>query len=100
MFAGSFPDRVGKVSSDVDVLVITKGYTILDPRWQKDETPRKSVHLLPLRDKAGQNVGLAVIAFKNDSGKSEKEFFLAASDIRDQLAKRIANHAALFAPAP
>jgi len=41
MFAGSFPDRVGKVSSDVDVLVITKGYTILDTRWQKDETPRK-----------------------------------------------------------
>jgi len=42
-----------------------------------------------------------VIAFKNDSGsKSEKEFFLAASDIRDQLAKRIPNHAALFAPAP
>ena len=101
MFAGSFPDRIGKVSSDVDVLVITKGYTILDPRWQKDETPRKSVHLLPLRDKAGQNVGLAVIAFKNDSGsKSEKEFFLAASDIRDQLAKRIPNHTALFAPAP
>jgi hypothetical protein len=101
MFAGSFPDRIGKVSSDVDVLVITKGYSILDPRWNKDDNPRKSVHLLPLRDKAGQNIGLAVVAFKNPAGtnKTEKDFFLAASDIRDALAKRIPSHAALFAPA-
>jgi hypothetical protein len=32
--------------------------------------------------------------------KTEKEFFLAASDIRDSLAQRIPSHAALFAPAP
>jgi hypothetical protein len=102
MFAGSFPDRIGKVSSDVDVLVVTKGYSILDPRWNKDDNPRKSAYLLPLRDKAGQNVGLAVIVFKNPVGtkKTEKEFFLAASDIRDSLAQRIPSHAALFAPAP
>ncbi|CAN7753534.1 hypothetical protein LJR290_006836 [Variovorax sp. LjRoot290] len=101
MFAGSFPDRIGKVSSAVDVLVITKGYTILDPRWNQDDNPRKSTYLTPLRDKAGQNVGLAVVVFKNPAGtnKSEKEFFLAASEIRDKLAQRIPSHAALFGPA-
>lgn len=100
MFAGSFPERIGKMSADVDVQVIAKGYTILDPRWNRDESPRKSVYLLPLRDKAGQNIGLSVIVFKNPVGtnKSEKDFFLQASAIRDDLATRIANHAALFAP--
>ena len=98
MFAGSFPDRIGKVSSEVDVLVITKGYTILDPRWNRNENPRKSVYLLPLRDQAGQNVGLTVIVFKGNA-KSEKDFFLAASSIRDEMAKRIPSHAALFEPA-
>jgi hypothetical protein len=101
MFAGSFPERIGKASSDVDELVITKGYTILDPRWNKDDNPRKSVYLLPLRDRAGLNIGLAVIAFRNPAGskKSEKDFFLEASSLRDALAARIPSHAALFAPA-
>lgn len=102
MFAGSFPERIGKVSSDVDVLVMAKGYSILDPRWNRDETPRKSVYLLPLRDRAGKNIGLTVVAFKNPAGsnKTEKDFFLAASDLRDELAKRIPSHAALFGPVP
>lgn len=98
MFAGTFPERIGKMSSDVDVLVMTKGYTILDPRWNRQENPAKSVYLLPLRDKAGQNVGLTVIVFKGNA-KTEKEYFLAASAIRDEMAGQIASHAALFAPA-
>jgi hypothetical protein len=101
MFAGSFPDRIGKVSSEVDELVITRGYTILDPRWKKDDNPGKSVYLLPLRDRSGQNIGLAVIAFRIQPGskKSEKDFFLEAASLRDALAARIPSHAALFAPA-
>ena len=98
MFAGSFPERIGKMSSDVDVLVITKGYTILDPRWNRNENPPKSVYLLPLRDQSGKNVGLTVIVFKGNT-KTEKEYFLAASDIRDEMAKRIPSHAAMFQPA-
>jgi hypothetical protein len=97
MCAGSFPECIGKVSSEIAVMVISKGYTILDPRWNRDENPRTSVHLLPLHDKAGQNIGLAVVAFKNPAGESEKEFFLAASEIRDTLIMR---QASLFAPAP
>ena len=101
MFAGSFPERIGKKSSDVDSLVITKGYTILDPRWKQNDNPRKSTYLLPLRDKTGQNVGLAVIVFKNPaaSNKTEKEFFPQAAAIRDALESRISSHAAMFAPA-
>ncbi len=100
MFAGSFPERIGKKSSDVDSLVITKGYSILDPRWKMSDNPRKSTYLLPLRDKAGQNVGLAVIVFKNPAAtnKTEKDFFPAAAAIRDELAARTPSHAALFAP--
>lgn len=100
MFAGSFPERIGKKSSDVDSLVITKGYSILDPRWKMNDSPRKSTYLLPLRDKAGQNIGLAVIVFKNPAAtnKTEKEFFPAAAAIRDELAARTPSHAALFAP--
>ncbi|MBF5007333.1 hypothetical protein ISG32_24095 [Diaphorobacter sp. NR2-3-3-1] len=97
-FAGTFPERIGKMSSEVDVLVMTKGYTILDPRWNRQETPSKSVYLLPLRDKSGQNIGLTVIVFKGNT-KSEKDYFLAASAIRDEMAAQIPNHASLFQPA-
>lgn len=102
MFAGTFPERIGKMSSDLDVLVVEKGYTILDPRWNMKDTPPKVTILIPLRDKANQNVGLAVVVFKHPAGatKTEKEYFLAAATIRDELAARIPSHAALFAPAP
>ena len=50
MFAGSFPDRVGKVSSEDDVMVIQHGFTIIDPRWNKNDPVRKFLVLLPLRD--------------------------------------------------
>lgn len=102
MFAGTFPERIGKMSSDLDVLVVEKGYTILDPRWNMKDTPPKVTILIPLRDKAQQNVGLAVVVFKHPSGatKTEKEYFLAAATIRDELAARIPSHAAMFAPAP
>ncbi len=101
MFAGTFPERIGKMSSDLDVLVVEKGYTILDPRWNMKDTPPKVTILIPLRDKANQNVGLAVVVFKHPAGatKTEKEYFLAAAEIRDELAARIPSHAAMFAPA-
>jgi hypothetical protein len=34
-----------------------------------------------------------------DSGKTEKDFYLAASGLRDTLSKKIPGYAALFAPA-
>jgi hypothetical protein len=102
MFAGSYPDRIGNPDDPDDIDVITKGITIIDPRWHRTkDTVKKFVVQLPLRDAGGQNIGLLVLAYKNDagSGKSEKDFFLAATALRDDLQKQIPNYEALFAPA-
>ena len=62
---------------------------------------KKFVMMLPLRDASGENVGEIVIAYKNplSSGKTEKDFFLASTHLRDDLMKKIPSHAALFEPA-
>src|SRR5437588_7227345 len=63
MFAGSYPDRIGNPDDPDDVDVITKGITILDPRWRRThDTVKKFVVQEPLRDQAGENVGLIVYA--------------------------------------
>jgi hypothetical protein len=102
MFAGSFPDRIGNADDPDDIDISKKGITILDPRWHRtNDTVRKFVMMLPLRDASGENVGEIVLAYKNpvDSGKTEKDFYLAASGLRDALSKKIPGYAALFAPA-
>lgn len=103
MFAGSYPDRIGNPDDPDDIDVIVKGVSAVDPRWHrtKDVTP-KFVVQLPLRDAAGNNVGLAVYAFRVpvESNDGERRFFSAACDLRDALAKRIPSYAALFARAP
>lgn len=102
MFAGSFPERIGNVDDPDDVDITKKGITIVDPRWHRPHDPvKKFVVMMPLRDFSGENVGEIVLAYKNppDSAKTEKDFFLAATALRDGLMKQIANHAALFEPA-
>jgi hypothetical protein len=102
MFAGSFPDRIGNPDDPDDIDVITKGITIVDPRWKRVNDPvKKFVMMLPLRDAQGENVGLLVLAYKNPSpaAKSETDFFVAASAIRDVLKKQIPSYADLFEPA-
>lgn len=102
MFAGSYPDRIGNPDDPDDIDVSKKGITIVDPRWNrtKDSAP-KFVVLMPLRDRAGQNIGLVVYAFKVpvESNAGERKFYLEALDLRDALAKRIPSYGALFAPA-
>lgn len=102
MFAGSFPDRIGNADDPDDIDISKKGITILDPRWHRtNDTVRKFVMMLPLRDASGENIGEIVLAYKNpvDSGKTEKDFYLAASGLRDALSKKIPGYAALFATA-
>ena len=66
MFAGSFPERIGNPDDPDDIDVIKKGITIVDPRWNRTkDNPKKFVVLMPMRDAAGQNIGLVVYAFKN-----------------------------------
>ncbi|MDQ6645794.1 MAG: hypothetical protein M3Y93_00985 [Pseudomonadota bacterium] len=102
MFAGSYPERIGNPDDPDDIDVITKGITIIDPRWHRtQDSKKKFVVQLPLRDALGENVGLLVLAFKNDqnpsnSGKLEEKFFHKSAVIRDGLQKHIPSYAALF----
>ena len=102
MFAGSFPDRIGNPDDPDDIDVITKGITIVDPRWHRaKDAVKKFVMMVPLRDAAGENVGLLVLAYKTPSplAQTETEFFVAASSLRDELKQRIPSYADLFKPA-
>jgi hypothetical protein len=102
MFAGSFPERIGNVDDPDDIDITKKGITILDPRWHRlNDSVKKFVMMMPLRDSSGENVGEIVLAYKNPpgSGKTEKDFFLASTALRDGLMKQIPSHAALFEPA-
>jgi hypothetical protein len=99
MFAGSYPDRIGNPDDPDDVMVTETGITITDPRWHRTkDAVKKFVMMVPLRDASGENVGLLVLAYKNppDSGKTDKDFFLAAGALRDSLEKEIPSYPALF----
>lgn len=104
MFAGSFPDRIGNADDADDIDVITKGITILDPRWRRtNDNPKKLVVLLPMRDSAGENVGLVVYAFKEpatnpNTSVVERDYFTRAATLRDELARKIPSYKALFDP--
>jgi hypothetical protein len=101
MFGGSYLERIGNPDDPDDVMVIETGVTILDPRWHRTkDAVRKFVIQTPLRDAAGENIGLIVLAYKNadKSGKTDKDFFLAGTKLRDDLEKDIPSFRALFEP--
>lgn len=101
MFAGSFPDRIGNSSDPDDVEVITKGITILDPRYKRADPEKKFVVLTPLRDATGENIGLMVIAYKNHGTyvKSDRAFYDMSQALRDATQSQIPSFKALFEPA-
>jgi len=105
MFAGSYPERIGNPDDPDDIDVSKKGITILDPRWHRTkDTVKKWVVLMPMRDAAGENVGLVVYAFKDPKGNpnstaAEIEYLKRSTALRDALAKKIPNYNALFDPA-
>lgn len=102
MFAGSFPERIGNPDDPDDIDVITKGITILDPRWHRTkDTVKKFVVLLPMRDVHGENVGLVVYAFKDPKGNPntsevEASYLKKSAALRDALAKKISSYEGLF----
>jgi hypothetical protein len=101
MFAGSFLDRIGNPDDPDDIDVIKKGITILDPRWRRtNDTDKKFVVLMPMRDASGENIGLVVYAFKNPTNPStsatEKEYLAKSTILRDELSKKIPSYKALF----
>jgi hypothetical protein len=105
MFAGSYPERIGNPDDPDDIDVITKGITIVDPRWHRtNDTRKKFVVQMPLRDASGENIGLLVLAYHNDgaapnNGTIELDFLRRAIALRDDLQARIPSYAALFEPA-
>jgi len=81
--------------------VSKKGITILDPRWHRtNDTDKKFVVLMPMRNASGENIGLVVYAFKNpvnpNTSKAESEYFVKAAALRDSLAKQVRSYKALF----
>ena len=102
MFAGSYPDRIGNADDPDDIDVITKGITIVDPRWHKTkDAAKKFVVQLPMRDASGENIGLVVYAFKNDAPPADPEskYYEDALKLRNDLQKQIPSYDALFEPA-
>ncbi|MDB5476661.1 MAG: hypothetical protein JWP49_2172 [Phenylobacterium sp.] len=99
MFAGSYPERIGNPDDPDDVDVIVKGITLIDPRWRRNDAVKRFVVQEPLRDKAGENIGLIVYAFKTANGsKGERVYTKQAMDLRDALQAKIPSYAALFEP--
>jgi hypothetical protein len=102
MFAGSFPERIGNPDDPDDIDVIKKGITIVDPRWNRTkDDPKKFVVLMPMRDAAGQNIGLVVYAFKNPpanphTSAMELDYLKKSTVLRDALSKEIPSYNALF----
>ena len=102
MFAGSYPERIGNSDDPDDIDVSKKGITIIDPRWHRtNDTVAKFVLLMPLRDRGGTNIGLIVYAFKKAAHPKwgERQYTLAAMDLRDALQAKIQSYAALYEPA-
>jgi hypothetical protein len=102
MFAGSYPDRIGNPDDPDDVDVIVKGISSVDPRWHRHDAKAKFVLQIPLRDRAGENIGLLVLAYRigpevhTPSSKDERAFFNDGTLLRDALQARIPSHDALF----
>ena len=101
MFAGSYPERIGNPDDPDDIDVIKKGITILDPRWHRTkDTDKKFVVLMPMQDKAGENIGLVVYAFKNPPKMNgmEEHYLKESTKLRNDLAKRVPSYDKLFEP--
>lgn len=102
MFAGSYPDRIGNPDDPDDVVVTVQGISSVDPRWHRHDARAKFVLQIPLRDRAGENVGLLVLAYKvgPELHMSERDYFDAGTLLRDQLEEKIPSYTALFQRAP
>jgi iron complex outermembrane receptor protein len=89
-------DRIGKKDDEDDLAVAHERKTILAPNM-KD--PTKFEVALPLHDATGKTIGSLSAVFKYTAGDDEVKMHQAAVAIRDDLAKKIPNTAALFKPA-
>ena len=89
-------DRIGKKDDEDDLAVAHERKTILAPNM-KD--PTKFEVAVPLHDASGKTIGSLSTVFKYTAGDDEVKMHKAALAIRDDIAKKIPNTAALFKPA-
>ncbi len=90
-------DRIGKKDDDDDIGVATEHKAICAPNLK--ETFKFEV-LMPMKDASGHVLNAAIgFVFKYKAGDDEVKMHALAVSIRDELAKKIPNLAALFAPA-
>lgn len=89
-------DRIGKDDDDDDIAVAKERKTILAPNMKE---PTKFEVAVPLKDSSGQVIGSLSTVFEYAAGDDEVKMHVAALAIRDELAKKIPNVAALFKPA-
>ncbi len=88
-------DRIGKKDDDDDIAVATERKTILAPNMKESNKFEVQV---PIKDATGNIVGAAGLVFKYKAGDDEVKLHIKALAIRDELAKKIPNFAALFKP--
>lgn len=101
MIAGSFPDRIGNVSSPGDIITAKKGVTQVESKWGTENYGKKVSIVVPLKNNKGDYLPAAmVVAFKQspDSGKIDTDFMEPGIAIRDGLNKEITGMESLFAP--
>src|ERR1700760_4076323 len=86
-------DRIGKEDDEDDLAVAKERKTILAPNM-KD--PGKFEVAVPLKDASGKVIGSVSTVFKYTAGDDEVKMHQAALAIRDEVAKKIPDVAALF----
>jgi hypothetical protein len=86
-------DRIGKDDDEDDLAVSKEHKTILAPNIKE---PTKFEVAVPLKDAGGQVIGSLSTVFKYAAGDDEVKMHAAAVAIRDDLARKIPNVAALF----
>lgn len=86
-------DRIGKKDDYDDIAVATLRKTILAPNLKE---PDKFEVQVPLKDAKGNVIGATGLVFKYHQGDDEIKLHARALSIRDELAQKIPDLAALF----
>ena len=89
-------DHIGNPDTEFDKASGVRHMTLLEPG--ADHNAQKFEMTIPLQDSSGGYIGAMVIIFKRKAGESELDLYRKGLKIRDDLAKKIPNFAALFGP--
>ena len=94
VIAGSNIGRIGKKADDDDMKVITTSV----PNLEVNAAGNRFEAEIPLLDSGKQSIGALSVVFPYAVGNDKESLSQRAQKIRDELAPKIANAAALFSP--